>query len=44
MRTNKNKTFLDYYGKLIKTLLGEDAIYNLINSMAIESKYCSDMM
>ena len=30
--------------KSFKTYLGEDAVYNFINSMIEESKYCSDGM
>ena len=29
---------------LFRTYLGKDAIYNFINSMIKESKYCSDEM
>ena len=34
----------DKCSKPFKTYLGEDAVYNFINSMIKESKYCSDMM
>ena len=30
--------------KLFKSYLREDAVYNFINSMIEESKYCSDVM
>ena len=29
---------------LFKSYLGEDAVYNFINSMVKKSKYCNDMM
>ena len=32
------------FNKPFKTYLGEDAVYNFINSMIGENKYCSDMM
>ena len=32
------------FSKPFKSYLGEDAIYNFINSMIEESKYCSDVM
>ena len=34
----------DKFTKLFKTYLGEDAIYNFINSMIEENKYCSDVI
>ena len=34
----------DKFKKPFKTYLGEDAVYNFINSMIKESKYYSDMM
>ena len=34
----------DQFSKLFKTYLGEDAVYNFINSMIEESKYCSDVI
>ena len=34
----------DKFSKPFKTNLGEDAIYNFINSMIEESKYCKDVM
>ena len=34
----------DKFSKLFKTYLGEDAVYNSINNMIEESKYCSDVM
>ena len=34
----------DKCGKPFKIYLGEDAVYNFINSMIKESKYCSDVM
>ena len=33
----------DKFSKPFKTYLGEDAVYNFINSMIEESKYCSDV-
>ena len=32
------------FSKPFKTYLGKDAVYNFINSMIEESKYCSDLM
>ena len=32
------------FSKPVKKYLGEDAVYNFINSMIKESKYCSDMI
>ena len=32
------------FSKPFKTCLGKDAVYNFINSMIEESKYCSDVM
>ena len=32
------------FSKPFKTYLGKDAVYNFINSMIEESKYCSDVM
>ena len=34
----------DKLSKLFKSYLGKDVVYNFINSMIEESKYCSDMM
>ena len=34
----------DKYSKPFKTYLGQDAVYNFINSMIEESKYCSEVM
>ena len=34
----------DKFSKPFKSYLGEDAVYNFINSLIKESKYCSDMM
>ena len=34
----------DKFSKLFKTYLGEDAVYNFINSMIEENKYCSEVM
>ena len=34
----------DKFSKSFRTYLGEDAVYNFINSMIEESRYCSDMM
>ena len=34
----------DKFSKPFKTNLGEDAIYNFIDSMIEESKYCKDVM
>ena len=34
----------DKFSKLFKTYLGEGAVYNFINSIIEESKYCSDVM
>ena len=34
----------DKFSKPFKTCLGKDAVYNFINSMIEESKYCSDVM
>ena len=34
----------DKFSKPFKSYLGEDAVYNFINSMIEESKYCTDMM
>ena len=34
----------DKFGKPFKSYLGKDAVYNFINSMIKESKYCTDMM
>ena len=34
----------DKFSKPFKTYLGEDDVYNFINSMIQESKYCSDMI
>ena len=34
----------DKFSKPFKTYLGEDTVYNFINSMIEESKYCSDVM
>ena len=34
----------DKFTKLFKTYLGEGAIYNFINSMIEENKYCSDVI
>ena len=32
------------FSKPFKSYLGEDAVYNFINSMVDESKYCSNVM
>ena len=34
----------DKFSKPFKTYLGKDAVYNFINNMIEESKYCSDVM
>ena len=34
----------DKFSKPFKSYLGEDAVYNFINSMIEESKYCCDVM
>ena len=34
----------DKFSKSFKTYLGEDAVYNFINSMIEASKYCSEMI
>ena len=34
----------DTFSKLFKKYLGEDAVYNFINSVIEESEYCSKMM
>ena len=34
----------DKFSKPFKTYSGEDAVYNFINSMIKETRYCSDMM
>ena len=34
----------DKFSKPFKTYLGKAAVYNFINSMIEESKYCSEMM
>ena len=34
----------DKFTKPFKTYLGENAVYNFINSMIEESKYCNDVM
>ena len=34
----------DKYSQLFTSSLGEDAVYNFINSMIEESKYCGDVM
>ena len=34
----------DKFSKPFKTYLGKDAVYNFINSMIEESKYCSEVM
>ena len=40
-----NSVFVDdKFGKPFKTYLGENAVYNFINNMIEESKYCSDVM
>ena len=39
---SKRLVYID--DKLIKSCLSEDAVYNLLNSMLKESKYCSDMI
>ena len=33
----------DYFSKLFKTYLGEDSVYNFINSRIAESKYCKNI-
>ena len=32
----------DKFSKSFRSYLGEDAVYNFINSMTEESRYCSD--
>ena len=40
-----NSVFVDdKFVKPFKTYLGENAVYNFINNMIEESKYCSDVM
>ena len=34
----------DKFTKLFMTYLGEDAVYNFINSMIEENKYCSEVI
>ena len=34
----------DQFGKPFKTYLGKHVVYNFINNMVEESKYCSDVM
>ena len=34
----------DNFRKSFNSYLGEDAVYNFINSMLEESKYCNDLM
>ena len=34
----------DKFSKPFKSYLGEDTVYNFINSRIEESKYCSDVM
>ena len=34
----------DKFGKPFKSYLGEDAVYDFINSMIEQSKYCSEVM
>ena len=34
----------DKFSKRFKTYLGKGAVYNFINSMMEESKYCSEVM
>ena len=34
----------DTFRKPVKSYLGKDAVYNFINSMTEESKYCSEVM
>ena len=34
----------DKFSKLFKTYLGEDAVYNFINSIIEESEYCSEVI
>ena len=34
----------DRFRKLFRSYLGEDAVYNFVNSMIEESKYCSEVM
>ena len=34
----------DKYSKLFKTYLDKEAVYNFINNMIKESKYCSEVM
>ena len=36
--------FNDKFSKPFKIWLGEDVVYNFINSMIEESKYCRDVM
>ena len=35
---------VDKFSKPSKSYLGQDGVYNFINSMVKESKYCSDLM
>ena len=43
--TNKyQKDITCKFSKLFKTYLGEDAVYNFINNMIEESKYCSGVI
>ena len=35
---------VEYFSKPFKSYLREDAVYNFINSMIEESKYCSEVM
>ena len=34
----------DKFNKLFKSYLGQDAVYNYINSMIEEIKYCTDII
>ena len=34
----------DKFSKLFKTSLGKDAVYNFINTVIKESKYCTDVI
>ena len=40
----KSVCVADKFSKLLKIYLGEDAVYNIINSMIEESKNCSDVI
>ena len=36
--------FIREFVQILKNCLGEDAVYNFINSMIYEKKYCIDIM